>query len=400
MKQCCLAVLALALVTPTLVGADFASDLPAKTERVWIGPEFWANRLQDWRLHEGRIECTEGGANRPYRTLHLLTHRLADKQGTLEESVRLGLSEPGQTVSPQAAGGFLLGAGSADLDYRAAALVHHAAGPGAGIFAGVTSQGQAFFLDREKLKEDKIEGKQPAQAGPIKDATLALSARPAKEDAYALELTVRDRAGKVLSSAEWTVPAKRLVGNLALVSHPGAGKETGRWWFRDWKVAGSKLDVDDARLAGPILCTQYTTSRGVLKLTAQLMPIGPADTQTARLEIMKEGKWTAIATAKVIAPAFTATFRVPDWDMKKDVPYRVVYDLVRAGGKSRPYEWTGTIRKDPQAKETIVVAGFTGNHNTRGGVDTKQFDWSPKAMWFPHNDVVKHVKAHQPDVLF
>ena len=38
----------------------YTSALPAATERVWIGPEYYANRLMDWRLRDGRLECVEG----------------------------------------------------------------------------------------------------------------------------------------------------------------------------------------------------------------------------------------------------------------------------------------------------------------------------------------------------
>ncbi len=46
---------------------------PQGTSRTWTGPESWANRLQDWRLHDGRVECLETNPRRPMRTLHLLT---------------------------------------------------------------------------------------------------------------------------------------------------------------------------------------------------------------------------------------------------------------------------------------------------------------------------------------
>ena len=33
----------------------YHTSLPEKTERYWIGPELWANRLQDWHIKDGRI---------------------------------------------------------------------------------------------------------------------------------------------------------------------------------------------------------------------------------------------------------------------------------------------------------------------------------------------------------
>jgi hypothetical protein len=72
---------------------------------------------------------------------------------------------------------------------------------------------------------------------------------------------------------------------------------------------------------------------------------------------------------------------------------------VRAKGKETHY-WTGKIRRDPTDKPTIVVAGFTGNHNCRHGFGRKGYPWNANALWFPHVDVVERVRQHDPDLLF
>jgi len=38
--------------------------------RIWIGPEYWANPLQDWRMQDGEVIAKAGAG----RTLHLLTN--------------------------------------------------------------------------------------------------------------------------------------------------------------------------------------------------------------------------------------------------------------------------------------------------------------------------------------
>ena len=38
---------------------DFKSDWQNDPARIWVGPDYWANRLGDWRLANGRLECTE-----------------------------------------------------------------------------------------------------------------------------------------------------------------------------------------------------------------------------------------------------------------------------------------------------------------------------------------------------
>lgn len=554
-----LSLIALLISSAPLAAQTFQSAWPEDVERTWVGPDCWANRLQDWRIAGGRLECLEGTAAKPMRTVHLLTRRLGATEGDLAMGVRLGLIEPDGAAPPQAGAGFLIGAGP-DVDYRAAALVHSASGPGGGLFAGIDGAGHLFFRDntapggkgaapevpstagpalpRDQWKivsadsaekdmppanaidgdpatywhteykavrkmpphelqidlgkavdvaglrilwrasapngrigkyefyvsaDGKDWGKPVAQgtfsateaesqvlfepktgryvrlvaltetagrpptviaelnlldaalakaaasagpaapavkAGPSKDVELRLSAKPVG-GTYTLTLTSHDPAtGKELASLALNgVAPDRLVGNVALVSNPAGGKNV-RFWFKDWKVAGSKVEAHEERTAGPILTAQYTLSGGVLKMTAQMMPLGAADTQEVRLEIPKDGAWKTAATTNILVPGWTAPFRVEPWDATQDTPYRVAYDLKQPGGETRTVTWGGTLRHDPVEKPVIVIAGFTGNHNVAGGVEGARFPWDHEHVWFPHNEVVKHVAEHDPDVLF
>lgn len=125
----------------------------------------------------------------------------------------------------------------------------------------------------------------------------------------------------------------------------------------------------------------YTVHNNILKLTAQLYPLTKTDDKTVRLEIKKGGAWRRIAEAKVIRRGWTATFRVENWDSSKEAEYRVAH-----GGSAY---YTGTIRRDPVDKDTIVVAAFTGNSIHRGhGGD------------IPKTDIVANIKRLKPDLLF
>src|SRR5688572_14196526 len=53
--------------------SDFSSQWQKANDRAWLGAEYWANPLQDWRINQGRIECTNAAAN---RNVHLLTRQL------------------------------------------------------------------------------------------------------------------------------------------------------------------------------------------------------------------------------------------------------------------------------------------------------------------------------------
>ena len=386
--------------TRTEQTSEFRSAWKEDTERVWVGPEYWANRLQDWRIANGRLECVEARQEKPIRTVHLLTRRLGAEKGNLDMRVRTGLIGNAEEVSPVAMTGFLIGAGG-KLDYRAASLVHHSPGEGGGIIAAMESNGRAVFCDMEAKDYPVLAAADKVLELIPDEAELQLTAIPSG-DSYNLTLEIIDpETGLVLSLVKLeNVSPGRLVGNVVLVSHPGKGETTGRFWFRDWTISGSKVEIHNDRLCGPVICTQHTLSRGIMKMTAQLMPVSENDPQSVTLQIYADGRWKPVSTAKIIVPGYTATFRVENWDSSRDIPYRVVCGLKQPDGSTRDYIRSGFVKLDPVEKHSIVVAGFTGNHNVAHPGVESGIPWTAEGVWFPHNEIVDHVAAHNPDVLF
>ena len=131
-----------------------------------------------------------------------------------------------------------------------------------------------------------------------------------------------------------------------------------------------------------IICfALYTVHNKTLKLTAQLYPLEDSDTKTVRLEIQREGKWVEVAKTTAIERGWTAPFRVEKWDDSKSHKYRVAH------GKLATYE--GTIRRNPDNKDELVVAGFTGNsiQPGHGGDISRQ-------------DIIDNVNRIDADILF
>jgi phosphodiesterase/alkaline phosphatase D-like protein len=377
------------------IGGDrgISADWHTNPARRWVGPGLWANRLQDWRVTEGRLEAT---AALPMRTVHLLTTRLGPEEGRLWLSTTFGPAGATAADTGRSSAGLLIGAGRG-LDYRAAALIHHASGPSAGLYAGVDTEGRLFLRDLERDDLPIIATDTPR--GPVDSVSIVLAARPHETDyEIVVEAALWNAARDTVRVTTGGIPPDRLVGSVALVSD-GRGDAGTTFWFSSIEATGSKLERHDERTAGPILGTQHTLSRGTLRLTAQLMPIGPGDERSATLEIQRNGTWTSVATADIIVPGYTATFTVHHWESTADTPFRVTYALSATDGTSTTYEHHGTVRREPDDKDSIVVAAFTGNHNVAGGVNRATFDWADD-IWFPHADIVEHVRAHAPDVLF
>ncbi len=335
-------------------GADFASEFGAGGDRVWVGPAYWANPLEDWSVRSERLLC-RGGGN---RNLVLLTRQLTG-QGAFEMTIRCGLvagaDGPGSV-------GFRIGIRDELDDYRAAAV------RGTGLDVGIDSQNKTLFIG-------EVSGDAPPQSLSPDSCTLRLTGTPAGERMQ-LTLSVVDANNVVIASLETTVPSQRTTGLVALVNNHQTSGRIG-FWFDDWKLGGAGVMAHEDRAWGPILWAMHTVHHGftpdgtVLKLTAQMAPNGAEGSQAATLSV--EGH-DALFKAEVDQLACTATFRVPHWNNAKASRYTVRY-----GSAS----YTGTIRAEPVGRP-LVVAGFTGNTD----------------YLFPNNRVVGNVLAQDPDVLF
>ena len=368
------------LPAASAVADEYHSAWPSQAVRPWIGSEYWSNPLQDWRIAGGKLECIVSGAN---RNVHLLTHQLGPESGDLHMSVRLGRLDTDGTLDAGLVG-FLLGVRGPLDDYRNN-LLH-----GRGIPAGLTTTGELVIGLGQDRRSSPIAG----GAAVLNDVELRLTADPQGND-YRVLLSAWDPAtGSQIGQLEHRLPAGQLIGNLALLCHndaTGPDRESARggnvrFWFTDWNIAGSKVVGHPDQVFGPILFAQYTLSGGVMKITAQMPPLGPNDAHIVKLQIRQNGSdaWTTVGQGHIDHLSRTATIRVDPWDDKRDTPYRLVYALADADGSVSDHYWTGTVRRDPVDREEIVVAGFTGNQ-----------DYA-----FPNHVLVQNVARHNPDLLF
>ncbi len=401
---------------------DVAFPVPESTERVWVGPDFYANRLQDWRISGGRIESVEGSRAKPMRTLHLLTRSLAPGEGSFHVQVRTGPIAPGP-AHEDTWSGFLIGVGGPDVDYRISALSHHWPSTDGGLIVAVDGTGR--LVVRDNSEHHGYTGPNPnipLEHWPLLEPTdtevrgelgtdVIVSAtwlRDADGGEYGLDVWARDgETEELLVLATYRdLPAHQLTGNIALVSHRSPAAADGAaaagapgYWFRDLEVSGSKVARHDERRFGPVMGTMYTLSRGTLKMTAQLGPLGAGDEPVAHLEVQRDGAWTRVATGEIQPMSATAHFRVDGWAADADVPYRVVYDLLsgryRAPDRSVTHAFEGVIRAEPDPAGEFVLAGLNCQHIS--GADGQ---WNGSHFWWPHQETVDGVAHHDPDLVF
>ena len=110
----------------------------------WTGAEWHANRLQDWKVEDGRVLCTEVSERLPMRTMHFLP---ATIEGYFDAQVTTGAIDSITDINPNSWSGLLIGAGSSDIDFRLTALTHHVPAEDGGFIAGINQAGEVFLRD-------------------------------------------------------------------------------------------------------------------------------------------------------------------------------------------------------------------------------------------------------------
>lgn len=375
-------------------------------ERGWLGPNFWANRLQDWHARDGWIECRRGEKGMEGRTVAILTHELV-----AGGSARIEADIAADTSSGRGGfGGFLIGVGEGKLDYLAAAMAQRGSGAAGGIFAVTDCDGRPAFRDHRNDQQPLAFAELDATRNGIGSADLA--SRPAKlvleiEPGEGRFARLRLSLGEQLVATE-TIPDELLRGGIALVSSTPTDAAGARFRFTNIKIGGSKIAVRSERSMGPCLGTLYSVANGVMKMSAHFTLIGKADNQQAELQVRTgKGGWKTIARAP-IGDGACALFRAENWDASRNWQFRLLYAL---NGKAAPV-WSGTIRADPVASGKPVVIGMQGcvlstQHALESNIvrrivpQERQFGrYQPENFNFPHRDIANNCAAHDPDLVF
>lgn len=374
---------------------SFASTWQEWPDMNWVGPEYWGNRLQDWRIRDGKLECVVRGNN---RTLHCLTTQLTTRPDSFESKVTINIANNHGDKFGESYAGFRLGAKAVNRfdDYRCAAVF------GEGLDAGFTSEGLLFIGTKKSLVPiNTIEGiRLVLQAAHVNNFyQVKLSGIDMLTDKVLAELTVND------------IPQDKLNGNLALVCHytnekkPGLGisadgspledtvnaqPDTGSSKnkteevsvsFSDWKISGPKLYHNPAQVFGPICFAQYTLHKKIVKLTAQLAPVESIAGLICSLQIKKNNEWATVKESKADVFGRTTHFRLENWKSRESVPYRIKLEIPLKNS-SREHFYEGTIAAEPVASSKLKVAVFSCNAD----------------YGFPDTEIAPHVEIHKPDM--
>ncbi len=369
-------------VDPVAAAESGVADWAKTHDRVFLGGEFWANPMEDWRVSDGGAECLNAGAG---RSVHSLTHQIV-QNGSFTIAVTLTRLEVRQS---DGGAGFRIGIRSELNEHRSNCFVLK------GYDAGW--QGKQLILGTQKVA---------LPAGEKLDQIRLILKGTSIGEKWALILAaVNVENGHELTSLTDSVAIERLLGNVSLANNfsigasgaakkKGKGKQAanaigGRYRFQNWTLEGDAFAVNQANRFGPILWSMYSlsdsrTSEGfVMKLSALTGPMGTEDNQEIELQVQQAGVWKTLGSAKLDPDAWVATFRVSNWEAKQAIPYKLVYREKHKDGTETPYDWTGTIKANPEGRPLRMAAL------------TCQNDYS-----FPYAPVAENLVKLDPDLVF
>lgn len=338
-------------------------------DRVFLGGDYWANPMEDWRIVDGAAECqTTGG----FRNIQLLTHQIEKDQGEFEMSVGIQQAEVRRI---DGGCGFQIGVKSDINEHRSNSFAR------SGVRAGLVDG--KLVLGRKTREAANVN---------LKAGIRMRLTGSARDGRFHLMLELYDNRDKKIHSIENSFPVASVTGNVCLVSNydPKLKKGQGaRYRFRDWRVSGSAFHVRKENRFGPLLWSMYTLSDSrssegfVMKMSALTGPLGQDDNQTVQLFLETDGKWVEAGSRSLDTDAWTATFRIPNWNEKKETPYRLVYVEKLTDGSTVEHRWEGTVKPNPTGRPLRI------------GALTCQNDYA-----FPYEPVANNIIKLDPDLLY
>lgn len=327
--------------------------------RRWLGPEYWTNPLQEWRLKDGAVVAPAAWN----RTLCILPFEVEDNGYDFEMlvTVRLSPNDLDWSKRHMYNAGFRFARQGRVNDYRNALL-----DPKHFIDAYVNADGRLTVHQTHSQETFDV------TAGTI---TLKLTAT--RNDVYARVILNGYQNGRTITVEQW-FHFHEILGSVSILSN-GPG-QPGKVYnsFTNLVLGGDLLKAHWPRNFGPIVWSQYTLNGENLRILVQTVLL--EESIPVELWIRDDAgklQWRQESWLDVMSR--TSIFNIWGWDGSKGRDYEIRVHMF-----GQTYTWGGFVRKDPKEKDTLKIAAFSCDHG----------------YGFPLPNMVEQVKSQDPDVLF
>ncbi len=351
------------LLSSCSVNDTYSDDFDALNNRTWVNSDIWTIPIENWRVQDGRVECTGKLTN---MKAVLLKYMLIN-EGDFLLNVRMGLNPDSEEAG---SGGVVVGMqDQTDMDIKSLAYF------GSGINIGVDTEKNLFIGEISKPLPDNFD---------LSDFSLHIDGQKTN-DKDDIRVQAIDNNG-IQSDALTKKDIESFEGAICFVAnHPSGKKYQGNhdFWFDEISLSGSAVITQEENGFGPILWSMYTLSKNTLKLTAQMPPLGKKDNQYVELHFMKDGEWKINQSVKIDPNSRIALFKIENWPSDSETPFQLRYIEKDNAGKPSEHTFDGLIRKDPTDKPLLM-----------GGL-TCQYHYG-----FPYRPLTENLKKTNPDILY
>lgn len=337
------------------VSSAFKQNFKKINDRTWIGESFWGVPMEDWQIKSGRLEFI--GKEKQSR-LHILTYVLQKGKGRFNVKGDLGLL---QKAGVRSSVGFTVGIKDSTDETNVKAACYY----GKGISAGLTTSGYLFIADKKMALPVSFN---------YERFNLSLEGITTGNTST-LRLTVADSQNR---SAVIDYSQQEDISGLVAIENKSNVKNGDTFWWDNIELSGDKTKHEAANSFGPILWAMYTMSDGIVKLSAQLPPVGNKDARHVEMQLLKKEKWIKADRQEVNRDSFTVHFRLENWNSSHDVPYRLVYHH-----NNKDHYYKGIIRQEPLDRP-LRFGGLTCQH------------WSG----YPYTPLLSNLQKQDPDILY
>jgi alkaline phosphatase D len=250
-------------------------------ERIWIGEDFWTVPLEDWKVDNGRVECHSAIQN---ASLSLLPWYMSEKMSEFAVSFNMGLIAAGENPGSS---GISIGVKD-DLDPDVRAAVYF----GNGLNMGVNTTGFAF-LGQQVLE---LPGGFDFAAFRVELTGEVVNRK------YLINMHILDKMGNFLLTMSQEVDGNlngiiQFINNFRTIDSADDGPA---FWFDNISLSGNKFQEKPENRFGPVLWTMHTLSNNILKLSAQLPPLGTSDNKEVSFQIKDGMKWRTLLIQRSI----------------------------------------------------------------------------------------------------
>jgi len=377
---------------------QFISKLSKDIKRTWINENFWANRLQDWQLNNGRIECIN--AEFPLRTVHILPYTISRDSGQIHIEIELGTLQQNDSLEVTDFAGVLIGVGSMDDNFKKRAIISGQNKKNNGIIVAINGKGKIIYMNNDNKTEllnlaaaEEIGNPQLSKNGLLVYIDIFPEANK-----YSINTSIIDKKNeKIISYAKIINLEKNIIqGNIALIANGAKDNNKGSFWFKNLVLKGNKLIYNKNNTIGPIIGTVYSVFENKLKLTAQFMPISKTDNKLVILEMSdyKKENWKEYSKVQIDTLSYTAKFETQIPNSNAIYNYRIVYNQKDANGKSKKIEFLGIISNNKNQQNIIKLAIFKNNSFLNNSINLENFD-----ITLPNEKFTTAIKKSNPDLL-